>query len=102
MADIDEWIIDIKDMDRHVYEEYTGVSIGNLIENLFRIKDIVDKSKLRIRVPRIPEYNDDEKIEESVKWIRDVMGVEPEVFEYFRTPDIKPYNWMDDYEEKEE
>ncbi len=99
ISDIDEWIIDVKDMDHRIYEEYTGVNNGNLIDNLFRIKKVVDKSKFRIRVPRIPGFNDEEKIAESVKWIKDVMKVYAEVFDYIKPPEIKPYNWMEDLED---
>lgn len=81
--DLDEWIIDIKDMDRTIYKNYTGVSINNLIDNFFRIRDLVDKSKLHIRIPRIPDFNNDENIKESIEWIKDVLEVEPEVFDYF-------------------
>lgn len=100
--DMDEWIIDIKDMDRRIYEEYTGVSNNNLIDNIFRIKDLVDSSKLHIRVPRIPGINNEKNIEESVKWIKDILGVVPEVFDYFKPikideiPDENYYTVCDD------
>lgn len=32
--DIDEWIIDIKDMDEQIYKEYIGRSINHLIDNI--------------------------------------------------------------------
>lgn len=86
LDDIDEWIIDIKDMDRIVYEEYTGVSNDNVVKNLFRIRDLIDASKLHIRVPRIPNFNNEEYIQKSLKWIRDCMHVEPEVFDYLILP----------------
>lgn len=86
--DIDEWIIDIKDMDSTIYEKYTGVKIDNLIHNIYRLKELVDASKFHIRVPRIPEFNQEQNIENSVKWIKDVLKVEPEVFDYFRTVQV--------------
>lgn len=86
--DIDEQIIDIKDMDSMIYEKYTGVKIDNLIHNIDRLKGLVDASKFHIRVPRIPEFNKEENIENSVKWIKNVLKVEPEVFDYFRTVQV--------------
>lgn len=83
--DIDEWIIDIKDMDSVIYEKYTGVKIDNLIHNINRLKKLIDASKFHIRVPRIPEFNNEENIENSVKWIKNVLKIEPEIFDYFRT-----------------
>lgn len=80
--DLDEWIIDIKDMDPYVYEKYTGTTNTNLRNNIFRLMDVVKPEKLHVRVPRIPGYNDEDKIKESVKWVKDVMKVKPEVFDY--------------------
>lgn len=82
IKDMDKWIIDIKDMDPLIYKKYTGVKIDNLICNIFRLKELVDVSRLHVRVPRIPGYNKEENVEKSVEWIRNVLGIEPEVFEY--------------------
>ena len=35
VEDIDEWIIDIKDIDRDIYKKYTGVNNKYVIDNLF-------------------------------------------------------------------
>ena len=88
IKDIDEWIIDIKDMDRDIYREYTGVSNDHLIDNMFRIEKLVDRSKLHIRLPRIPGFNTQEDIDKSVKRIKDIVKVEPEVFDYIVTPEM--------------
>lgn len=88
LKDIDEWIIDIKDMDREIYRKYTGVSIDHLIDNLYRISDLIDSSKLHIRIPRIPGFNTQKNIDKSIKWIKDCFDVEPEVFDYIVTPNI--------------
>lgn len=101
LDDIDEWIIDIKDMDRSIYKKYTGVDIQQLIENLFRIRKHIDKSKLRIRVPRIPGFNEEEDVEESIKWIKDVLEVEPEVFEYYVPTKVNENAW-DDFDDEDE
>ena len=82
IKDIDEWIIDIKDMNRWRYEGYTGKSIHYLEDNLRRLSDLVDSSKFHIRVPRIPGFNDEEAVKESIKEIKYIMDVEPEVFDY--------------------
>ena len=87
--DMDEWIIDMKDMDSRIYEEYTGVSIKDLMDNIFRLKNLVDSSRLHIRIPRIPEFNNEKNVEESVRWVRDVLEVEPEVFDYFKPMEIE-------------
>lgn len=89
--DIDEWIIDIKDSNKKIYGMYTGVSIKHLRNNLFKIIDYVDASKLHIRIPRIPGYNNEKNVEDSIKWIQDNLGVEPEVFDYLKTSKINRY-----------
>ncbi len=63
---------------------YTPEELFAVLEkdDIFRLTDVVDLSKLRVRVPGIPGYNDGDKIRESVKWIKDVMKVKPEVFDY--------------------
>ena len=81
--DMDEWIIDVKDMDPTIYEEYTGVGNAALIDNLLGLRGLVDPSRFHIRVPRIPGMNNEENIEESVRWIKDTLSVEPEVFDYY-------------------
>lgn len=82
--DIDEWIIDIKDMDSLIYKSYTGVKIDNLVNNIFRLKELVDVSRLHMRVPRIPGFNEEKNVEGSVEWIKRVLKTEPEVFDYIR------------------
>ena len=84
--DMDEWIIDIKDMNSDIYRKYTGADNHNVISNLLKLKAGVDSAKLRIRIPRIPEYNDETNINRSVEWIRENMNVEPEVFDYIEIP----------------
>ena len=76
-------------MDCHVYEKYTGVSIDDVIDNLYRIKDSVDKTKLHIRVPKIPGYNNDKMVGRSVDRIKELLDVEPEVFEIVILPGCK-------------
>lgn len=81
IEDIDEWIIDVKDMDEEIYQKYTGVSIKNLADNLPRLAELVGASKLHIRVPRIPGINTEKNVQGSVEYIRKTLGVEAEVFE---------------------
>lgn len=82
LDDIDEWIIDIKDINNCIYEEYTGRNNKRLIQNLLKLKTLIPTDRLRIRVPKIPGYNTDEDIRMSVEWIKNNIGVEPEVFKY--------------------
>lgn len=81
IEDIEEWIIDVKDMDGEIYQKYTGVSIKNLADNLPRLAELVEVTKLHIRVPYILGINTEKNVRESVKYIRETLGVEAEIFE---------------------
>ena len=82
---MDEWIIDIKDINNDIYKSYTKTDNKNMIENLLKLRNKVSKDKIHIRIPKIPDYNTSYDIEKSVEWIRENIGVEPEVFSYIKT-----------------
>ena len=94
IEDIDEWIIDIKDMNHDIYQKYTGAAIDQMYNNLCRLRERVDQSKLHIRIPRIPGYNKEKDIEASVKQVKDLIGRDPEVFDYIRPMDMRSKNDM--------
>ena len=85
LYDMDEWIIDIKDINSDIYKSYTKTDNKNMIENLLKLRNKVSKDKIHIRIPKIPDYNTSYDIEKSVEWIRENIGVEPEVFSYRKT-----------------
>ena len=85
LYDMDEWIIDIKDINSDIYKSYTKKDNKNMIENLLKLRNKVSKDKIHIRIPKIPDYNTSYDIEKSVEWIRENIGVEPEVFSYIKT-----------------
>lgn len=62
---VDEWIIDIKDMDSICYKQYTGCSNAHVLQNLHLISENNLQSKCVIRVPLIPQYNTKYDVESS-------------------------------------
>ena len=84
--DIDEWIIDIKDMDPDVYQAYTGATIERMQENLLKLSSLVTKERLHIRIPHIPHYNDKYYMAYSKMWVEDHLNVKPKLFEYLELP----------------
>ena len=82
LYDMDEWIIDIKDINDDIYKKYTGISNQNMLKNLLRLGNKISTEKIHIRVPKISGYNSAYDVEKSVEWIRENMAIEPEVFEY--------------------
>jgi len=90
LDDFDEWIIDIKTMDPWIYNKYTGSSYNNMFDNLYRLKDLVDHSRIHIRIPNIPGFTKKDDIEKSVETIKDWFpDIEPELFEYMVLPRTK-------------
>ena len=85
LYDMDEWIIDVKDINSDIYKSYTKTDNKNMIENLLKLRNKVSKDKIHIRIPKIPDYNTSYDIEKSLEWIRENIGVEPEVFSYIKT-----------------
>lgn len=64
---IDQWIIDIKDSNTEIYKNYTGADNLKVYDNVLRLSHKTDKEKLLIRIPKIPNYNTEKNIQESVK-----------------------------------
>lgn len=57
---VKQFIIDIKDMDKGIYEAYTGKSNERVLSNLNWIAEQGLQDKCMIRLPLIPDYNTDE------------------------------------------
>lgn len=79
---VDEFIVDIKDMDGAVYESYTGQPQAPLEENLRRLAEAVPPERVQIRIPRIPSYNTQEHILASREKLQRLGFTRLEVFDY--------------------
>jgi len=75
MGCVDEFVVDIKDIDPGIYRLYTGADNGGMLENLRALVGTVGPGRVRVRVPRIPGYNTPADVGRSVGWLRSV-GVE--------------------------
>ena len=84
LYDMDEWIIDIKDINNDTYKNYTGKDNKNMIKNLLKLRNKISSDKIHIRIPRIAGYNSEYDIEKSIQWVRENIGAEPEVFSYIK------------------
>lgn len=84
VGDIDYWIIDIKDIHDDVYKTYTGKSNQRVIRNLHKLFQVVTVDKICIRVPLIPEYNNEELRNETIQYIQENINKEVKIdkFEY--------------------
>ena len=52
-----QWIIDVKDMNPDIYHRYTSIDNHRVLENLQWLSHHVDKERVLIRLPLIPNYN---------------------------------------------
>ncbi len=72
----DYWIVDIKSLNPLIYEKYTGCRSGVLQHLCCLSKMIDDKSKVTIKVPHIPGFNDDEDLDSDINEIKCRHGFE--------------------------
>lgn len=66
MPIIDEYFIDIKDVNANIYEQYTGKSNERVLENLKWMVAQGLVEKMVIRVPSIPNFNASADIDNSL------------------------------------
>lgn len=69
---IDEFIVDIKDMDSLTYKNYTGIGNENVVKNLELLKEYSMEEKVIIRIPLIPEYNNANSQNESIALLKEM------------------------------
>ena len=82
LDDIDEFIIDIKDMDPGIYKAYTGASNDLTLENLKLLISRKDPSCITIRVPRIPSFNTKADQARSSRTLKEMGFTNFDFFEY--------------------
>ncbi len=83
--DIDEFIVDCKDMHAEIYEAYTGISNERMVKNLTELRKLVGTEKIHVRVPLIPNYNTEELCDESEAMLRAMGVTKVERFTYDQT-----------------
>lgn len=74
MECLDNFIVDIKDMNPDIYRDYTGQDNNRVMQNLKTLLSGFDPDRIIVRVPRIPGYNTDADVEKSLAVLHD-MGV---------------------------
>ena len=73
MPVIDQWFIDIKDMDPEIYRKYTGRDNGRVRKNLRLLADSGLAGRCTLRIPHIPGYNENADRDRSIKEL-EAMG----------------------------
>ncbi len=79
---VDEYIVDIKDMDSEIYETYTGQNNRQVLDNLKTLRELVGPERVLIRVPLIPRFNKQEHLDKSVTILKEMGFTRFDVFSY--------------------
>ena len=70
---VDHWIVDVKSMDSAIYERYTGRPSG-VSQNLSRLQKLVSNENVTIKVPVIPDFNEDRDLDADMELILQQFG----------------------------
>lgn len=87
---VNDYIVDIKDLEPSIYEAYTGMPIDNVLQNLKLLSKQVSSKHIYIRVPQIPEYNTKAHIQHSVEQLKNMGFENIEVFPYIIRQEKEP------------
>lgn len=82
MPVVDEYMIDIKDMNPRIYREYTGMGNEKVMSNLERLAAEGLADRCIIRIPLIPDFNTDEDRENSVRQLQEMGFTRFDRFDY--------------------
>ena len=79
---VDDYIIDIKDMNRSIYQKYTGKSNTKVVANLKWLIAQGKAEKMTVRVPHIPNFNTPEDVKKSIIRLNRIGITETDEFHY--------------------
>lgn len=79
---IDEFFVDIKDMNGEIYKSYTGRENERVISNLERLISLVGSERVTVRIPLIKGFNSDSDRENSVMRLKSMGYTKFDLFEY--------------------
>lgn len=82
LPSVDDFIVDIKDLDPQRYLSYTGKPLQQAWDNLKWLINNIDPERLMVRVPHIAGYNDAVGVEATVRKLRDAGVKIIDVFRY--------------------
>lgn len=83
-ACVDDFIVDVKDMNPEIYRAYTGSENAQVIENLKRLIASVGAERVLARVPLIPDYNTEADAESSAAALRKIGVTRFDRFSYIK------------------
>ena len=82
---IHEYFIDIKDVNSDVYRRYTGQDNQRVLDNLRWLLSHDDMAdRIVVRVPHIPDFNTDEDVDQSRRYLESIGITHIDEFTYQR------------------
>lgn len=79
---VNDFIVDIKDMNPEIYKAYTGKMNDQVLQNLKYLSENVAPEHVKIRIPSIPQFNTREDMEQSVKLVQKMGFTQLDIFTY--------------------
>ena len=71
---IDYYIIDIKDINNDIYQQYTGKENEKVLNNLHYLIEHGQNEQIIVRTPIIPVYNSESDVDNSIRLLKE-MGI---------------------------
>ena len=71
---IDYYIIDIKDINNDIYQQYTGEENEKVLNNLHYLIEHGKNEQIIVRTPIIPVYNSESDVDNSIRLLKE-MGI---------------------------
>ena len=79
---VNQYIVDIKDMNNSIYKRYTGKDNALPIANLKWLIEQGKADKIRVRVPLIPNFNTEKDTKRTISALKKLGIQDTEVFSY--------------------
>ncbi len=88
---IHEYFIDIKDVNPDIYKRYTGQDNQRVLDNLqWLLSHDGMAERIVVRVPHIPDYNTDEDVQQSRRYLESISITRIDEFTYLRRDSQHP------------
>ena len=71
---IDYYIIDIKDINNDIYQQYTGKENEKVLNNLHYLIEHGKNEQIIVRTPIVPVYNSESDVDNSIRLLKE-MGI---------------------------
>lgn len=87
---IDYYIIDIKDINNDIYQQYTGKENEKVLNNLHYLIEHGKNEQIIVRTPIIPVYNSESDVDNSIRLLKEMGITQFDRFTYKTLNTYKP------------